>query len=51
MISFPCAFNSLAKAAIASVCDVARLLILSESGLFIKKVLKAPNSYAGIKGG
>jgi hypothetical protein len=27
-MSFPCAFSSLAKAAIANVCEVARLLIL-----------------------
>ena len=30
MMSFPCAFNSLAKAAMANVCEVDKLLILSE---------------------
>ena len=32
MMSFPCAFNSRAKAAIARVWDVVRLLIRSDNG-------------------
>ena len=39
IISFPCAFNSLARAAIARVCEVDRLLILSDNELLFIVVL------------
>jgi hypothetical protein len=35
-MSLPCNFNSLAKAAMAKVCDVDNLLILSERKWFMK---------------
>jgi hypothetical protein len=38
-MSFPCAFNSLANAAMARVCDVDSWLILSDNGLLIVVLL------------